>query len=165
MIALLGTQMETSLAGTGIQYEGGTTIGIFNVDVAIVVDIPGELQGLRIYHIALLVIHLVNLNTASAQRITLFATLVEYHGGIKLVLAAGYTILVDVTVYHRTIPLAYQRLSLFYQLAVLRTIRPLVPVTLVSAPAALVVILVPAIVIVPIMAIIPWVIVATCKCE
>ena len=157
--------METRLAGTGIQYEGGSALGIPYIDITIVVDIPGELQGLRILYFALPIIHLVNLNTTSAQRILPVATLVEYHGGIEFILAAGYAILVDVTVGHRTIPFAHQRLSLFYELAVLRTAGTLVPVALVPSPATLVVILVPAIVVVPIMTIIPWIIVTTCKCE
>ena len=157
--------METRLAGTGIQYEGGSALVIPYIYITIVVDIPGELQGLRILYIALPIIHLVNLNTTSAQRILPVATLVEYHGGIEFILAAGYAILVDVTVGHRTIPFAHQRLRLFYQLAVLRTAGTLVPVALVPSPAALVVILIPSVVVVPIVAVIPWIIVTTCKCE
>ena len=157
--------METRLAGTGIQYEGGSALGIPYIDITIVVDIPGELQGLRILHFALLIIHLVNLNTTSAQRILPVATLIEYHGGIEFILAAGYAILVDVTVRHRTIPFAHQRLRLFYQLAVLRTAGTLVPVALVPSPATLVVILIPSVVVVPIAAVVPWIVVTTRKCE
>ena len=79
--------METVLASTCIQYEGGTT-GILQVDIAIVIDIPGEFQGLLIGNISLIITNLIYLHTTSTQGIALVSALIEYHIGIKLIIAS-----------------------------------------------------------------------------
>lgn len=79
--------METVLASTCIQHEGGTT-GILQVDISIVIDIPGEFQGLLIGNISLIIMNLIYLHTTSTQGIALVSALIEYHIGIKLIIAS-----------------------------------------------------------------------------